>query len=134
MNASVPLRAEWRAAALLAPLLAHARHAAPALRDGGGELDYPALFARAAAHAEALRAAGVVAGDVVALPAQRSAETIAAILACIASGAAYLPLDLDFPAARLAAMLDDARPRCIYGAADARVPPAVARVEPARDV
>ncbi|HEU4664108.1 MAG TPA: non-ribosomal peptide synthetase [Dokdonella sp.] len=134
MNASVPLRADWHAAALLAPLLAHARHATPALRGSDGELDYPALFARAAAHADALRAAGVVVGDVVALPAQRSAETIATILACIASGAAYLPLDLDFPAARLDAMLDDARPRCFYGAADARVPARVARVEPAREV
>ena len=132
MNASVPLHAERRAASLLAPLLAHARHATPALRAGDAELDYPALLARAATHADALRAAGVVAGDVVALPAVRSAETIAAILACVARGAAYLPLDLDFPAARLAAMLDDARPRCLYGDADPRLPPGTVRIEPPR--
>lgn len=128
MTAGVPLQAERRAASLLAPLLAHARHATPALRATGVELAYPELLARAALHADALRDAGVVAGDVVALAATRSAGTIAAILGCIARGAAYLPLDLDFPAARLAAMLDDARPRCFHGAADARVPAGVARV------
>ncbi|MGN6518530.1 MAG: non-ribosomal peptide synthetase [Dokdonella sp.] len=130
---SVPLHAERRAASLLAPLLVHARYATPALRAAEGELDYPALFARAAAHAQALRAAGVVDGDVVALPAQRSAEAVATILACIARGAAYLPLDLDFPATRITAMLEDARPRCFHGAADARVPAALARVPPPGD-
>jgi amino acid adenylation domain-containing protein len=111
---------------LLAPLLAQvaARPAAEAIRADGAALGYAGLLARTAALAQALRAAGVVPGDVVALSAQRRPETLAAMLATLACGAAYLPFDLDFPDARLAAMLEDARPRCALGdtALRARLP------------
>lgn len=116
---------------LLAPWLAQAGSSAPALRAGELQLSHAQLLARVAAHTAALRAAGVQCGDVVALPAERAIETIAAMLACIACGAAYLPLDLDFPPARLAAMLDDAAPRCFYASATAQAPTGIARIEPA---
>lgn len=118
---------------LLAPLLAQAavRPAAEAIRTGGAALDYAGLAARTAALAQALRRAGIVPGDVVALSAERRPETLAAMLAILACGGAYLPLDLDFPDARLAAMLEDARPRCALGdaALRARLPHGVAWID-----
>lgn len=107
---------------LLAPLFAQAavRPGAEAIRAGGATLDYAGLLARTCALAQALRRAGVVSGDVVALSAERRPETLAAMLAILACGGAYLPLDLDFPDARLAAMLEDARPRCALGDAALR--------------
>ncbi len=129
MRAALPSGA-GAVAALLAPWLAQSDDTAAALRVADRQWSHAQLRACVAMHAENLRAAGVVAGDVVALPAVRDAETIAALLACIACGAAYLPLDADFPPLRLAAMLDDARPRCMYGRRDARVPESVPWIEP----
>ena len=42
-----------------------------------------------------------------------SPELITAILAVLAAGAAYLPVDPDYPAERLGFMLADARPVCV---------------------
>ncbi|HEV7490284.1 MAG TPA: AMP-binding protein, partial [Rhodanobacteraceae bacterium] len=102
---------------LLDAFLAHAR-AAPrteAIRDGVRMLDYGALADRVAAFARALRAAGVQRDDIVAISSERMPDTIATLLAIIGCGAAYLPIDLDFPPARIAAMLGDARPRTAIG-------------------
>ena len=49
---------------------------------------------------------------------------VAALFAVLRTGAAYLPLDLDLPADRLAFMLDDAGPVCLLTTAAA--PPACA--------
>ena len=43
---------------------------------------------------------------------------IVGLLAILKAGAAYLPLDLGYPAARLALMLDDARPGLILTSAE----------------
>lgn len=104
---------------LFAPIFAQvaATPAAAALRTGTCEVDYATLHARVQRTAAALRDVGVQPDDVVALPATRTPETIIAMLGVIASGAAYLPLDLDFPAARVAAMIEDARPRFAIGSA-----------------
>ncbi|WP_341865671.1 amino acid adenylation domain-containing protein [Amycolatopsis regifaucium] len=61
----------------------------------------------------ALVAHGVGPEDFVALALPRSADVLLAILAVHKAGAAYLPLDPDYPAERLAAMLADARPKVI---------------------
>jgi nonribosomal peptide synthetase DhbF len=49
----------------------------------------------------------------VALALPRSVELVTGLLAVLKSGAAYLPLDPDYPEDRLAYMLEDAKPVCI---------------------
>jgi amino acid adenylation domain-containing protein/non-ribosomal peptide synthase protein (TIGR01720 family) len=50
---------------------------------------------------------------VVALALERSVDMVAALFAVLRTGAAYLPLDLDYPAERLALMVGDADPVCV---------------------
>ncbi len=104
---------------LLAPILARAAAspAAIAIRADHCEVDYGTLVTALANTARSARAAGATRGDVIALPAQRTAETIAAMLGVVACGAAYLPLDLGYPEARLNSMIEDARPRFAIAAA-----------------
>ena len=97
---------------LLAPFTAQSRRtpAAVAIRGGGAELSYAEFATSVAGFAVALDELAIGPGDVVALSSERCAQTIALILAIIANGAAYLPLDPSYPEARLAAMVEDARP------------------------
>ncbi|MGW1763491.1 amino acid adenylation domain-containing protein [Streptomyces sp. NPDC002073] len=60
-----------------------------------------------------LRAAGVGPGDRVGLCLRRGAELPAAMLAVLRAGAAYLPLDPDYPAARIQYVIDDAAPAVV---------------------
>ncbi|HEU0083076.1 MAG TPA: amino acid adenylation domain-containing protein, partial [Bradyrhizobium sp.] len=76
-------------------------------------LSYAALNARANRLAHLLIARGAGPERIVALALPRSAELIVGLLAIAKSGAAYLPLDPDYPADRLAFMLGDARPVCL---------------------
>ncbi|UZW62938.1 non-ribosomal peptide synthetase [Lysobacter enzymogenes] len=55
-----------------------------------------------------LRAAGLRRGGIVALCLQRGIGPVVAMLATLKAGGAYLPLDADYPAARLGQILDDA--------------------------
>ncbi|MYS25334.1 amino acid adenylation domain-containing protein, partial [Streptomyces sp. DvalAA-14] len=83
---------------------------AVAVRDRATTLTYADLDARADRLARHLAAHGAGPEQIVALALPRGADLVVAILAVLKSGAAYLPLDPDYPAARLAHMLDDARP------------------------
>ncbi|WP_432587792.1 amino acid adenylation domain-containing protein [Streptomyces sp. HD1123-B1] len=83
---------------------------AVAVESAGVALSYAELDARAGALAGRLAAAGVGAEDVVALVLGRSVESVVASLAVMRVGAAYLPVDPEYPAERVAFMLDDARP------------------------
>ncbi len=76
----------------------------------GVELDYAGLDARSSRLARLLAARGAGPERVVAVAVRRSADLIVALLAVAKTGAAYLPLDASYPADRLAAMLDVARP------------------------
>ncbi|SEG73923.1 amino acid adenylation domain-containing protein [Thermomonospora echinospora] len=83
-----------------------------AVESESGTLTYEELDRRASGLAALLRARGAGPGRVVALALPRTGNLVVALLAVLKSGAAYLPLDLDHPADRLAYMLDDAGPLC----------------------
>ena len=70
-------------------------------------LDYQQLDQRADAVARQLRDVGVLAGDLVAVAMPRSADAVTALLGILKAGAAYLPLDCEFPPERLAFMAAD---------------------------
>ena len=93
-------------------------------------LSYAALNARANQLAHLLIAQGAGPEQIVALALPRSAELIVGLLAILKSGAAYLPLDPDYPADRLAFMLADARPVCLItsNAIAQRLPEAAPRL------
>nr|WP_221375296.1 non-ribosomal peptide synthetase [Actinoplanes polyasparticus] len=80
---------------------------------GDEQVSYAELDARSARLASALAARGVGPGDVVAVALPRSTDLVTALVGVLRSGAAYLALDLDYPADRLAYMIDDARPACV---------------------
>ncbi|WP_031074647.1 non-ribosomal peptide synthetase [Streptomyces sp. NRRL WC-3742] len=82
---------------------AHAatRPKAPALLWGtDGILDYGQLAERALALAGHLRARGAGPGELVAVTLPKGPDQVVAVLAVLATGAAYLPLGVDQPAAR----------------------------------
>ena len=70
-------------------------------------LSYDALNRRANRLARRLRKLGVDRDVPVGVWMQRSPEMVVALLAILKSGGAYVPLDPSYPAARLAAMMDD---------------------------
>ncbi|MFD6426392.1 amino acid adenylation domain-containing protein, partial [Streptomyces sp. NPDC060198] len=84
--------------------------AATALSDGAATLTYGELNARANRLAHALIRRGVGPEQLVALALPRSAELVVAVLAVLKAGAAYVPVDPEYPAARIAYLLQDTRP------------------------
>ncbi len=52
-------------------------------------------------------------GDIVAILAERSTRALTGMLAVMKTGAAYLPLDPAYPEARIAFVLEDARPKVL---------------------
>jgi amino acid adenylation domain-containing protein len=80
---------------------------------GDTELTYAQLNARANRLARQIRAHGAAAGDLVAVCLERGADLIVALLGVLKSGAAYVPLDPDYPPQRLRFMLDDADPALV---------------------
>ncbi|MGW2658695.1 amino acid adenylation domain-containing protein, partial [Streptomyces sp. NPDC001478] len=86
---------------------------APAVVFEDTVLTYRELNRRANRLAHALIARGVGPERLVALRLPRSAELVVAVLAVLKTGAAYLPVDPGYPAARIAYMLDDARPAVV---------------------
>ncbi|MFI6762891.1 amino acid adenylation domain-containing protein, partial [Micromonospora sp. NPDC050417] len=76
----------------------------------GGRLSYADLNAQANRLARLLVPLGVGPESLVAIALPRSPEQIVALLAVLKAGGAYLPIDPDYPADRIAYMLGDARP------------------------
>jgi amino acid adenylation domain-containing protein len=78
-----------------------------ALVDGETRLTYAQLWAWVAELAAALTRHGIEPGSRVAVTGKRGARTVAALLATVAVGATYVPLDASYPVNRLAFMLQD---------------------------
>ena len=81
---------------------------APAVTCDNDVLTYRELKAEADRWAGALRERGIGAETRVALHVTRSLEAVVAILAVLKAGGTYVPLDLNHPTKRQAAVLDDA--------------------------
>ncbi|MGE3661222.1 MAG: amino acid adenylation domain-containing protein [Pseudonocardia sp.] len=81
-----------------------------ALVCGAQRLTYAELDARVNRLAHHLLAAGAAPERIVGLALPRSVEMVVALFAVLRTGAAYLPLDLEYPDERLAGMVADAAP------------------------
>lgn len=76
-------------------------------------LTFAELDTRANRLARVLLARGARPGEPVALAVPRSTDTLVALLAILKLGAVYLPVDIEYPAERIAYLLDDARPNLL---------------------
>ncbi len=85
--------------------------------DGERELDVGALDRRVRGIAIQLAQAGAGRGDVIAIRDVEAADLVAAIIAVLERGAAFLLVDPSYPEARQRQMLDGARPHCLIGTA-----------------
>ncbi|WP_433787065.1 amino acid adenylation domain-containing protein [Actinomycetospora sp. CA-101289] len=83
---------------------------------------YAELAADAGRVAAALHARGIGRGDVVGVALPRTSTLVAGLVAVLTAGAAYLPLDPDYPAGRLEFMLADSGARVVLTTADTDVP------------
>jgi len=86
--------------------------------DESGGLTYRELDQSANRLARHLRSLGVAADDRVAICLERSVAMAVAVLAVLKAGAAYVPLDPDYPADRVAYMLDDSRSKALITTSD----------------
>ena len=102
-------------ATLCVPFEAHTRADpdAPAVLLADRQVSYAELNAMANRLANRLLEAGVGPERVVAVCAERSLETLAAILCVLKAGGTLLPLDPRDPQERLQALIADARPRVV---------------------
>src|SRR5205823_1174721 len=82
---------------------------APALTFEGTTLSYRELDGRANTLAHRLRELGVGRESLVALYLERSLELVIAVLAVLKAGGAYVPLDPQYPADRIAYILEDSQ-------------------------
>ncbi|MCB2312203.1 amino acid adenylation domain-containing protein [Clostridium tagluense] len=78
-----------------------------AIVSNGNHLTYKELNERANQIANLLRKKGIIRNTIVPILCDRSAETIIGILGIIKSGGAYLPIDEDYPEARIQYMIED---------------------------
>ncbi|HEX6733656.1 MAG TPA: amino acid adenylation domain-containing protein [Azonexus sp.] len=109
---------EYPAGALLHRLFeaqAGQRPEAVAVIGSGSQLSYGELDARSNQLARQLQQHGVGPDCLVAVHAERSPELVVALLAILKAGGAWLPIDPDCPPARLARLLDEARPVVVLG-------------------
>ncbi|MFF7990474.1 amino acid adenylation domain-containing protein [Kitasatospora xanthocidica] len=77
---------------------------------GARRVSYAELDALSGGLAATLAAEGIGPGDVVAVALPRGVDLVVALLAVLRTGAAYLPLDPEYPPERVRAMTEDARP------------------------
>ncbi|WP_421870322.1 malonate--CoA ligase [Pararhizobium sp.] len=102
------------------------RAAAPAdalfIRTGGASFwTYDEALALSGRMASAMDTLGIRPGDRVAVQVEKSAEALILYLACLRSGAVYLPLNTAYTLAELDYFIGDAEPRLVVVASSARV-------------
>nr|WP_256979985.1 non-ribosomal peptide synthase/polyketide synthase [Rhodococcus sp. 15-1154-1] len=85
-------------------------HATALVDDAGIELSYSQFDMRVSEIHTALQARGVGRGDRVAVVLPRSIDLVVALHAIVRAGAAYVPIDPDYPAERVGHILADATP------------------------
>lgn len=109
-NVTTPAPPAGAGATVVRRFLACVEHApdAPAVSSGDETLSYAQLWGRAERTMAALAAGGIAPGARVGVPAERSIETIAAMLGVLAHGCAYVPLASDLPVARIRRQIADA--------------------------
>ena len=107
--------------------VARIREDAVAIVDGQRRMSYRELLLRADALARELEARGIGPRDLVGVAIPRSAELVVAVVGVVRAGAAYVPIDLNQPAARRALILSDARPKLVVteGAQVDGIPPGI---------
>ncbi|WP_121118070.1 non-ribosomal peptide synthetase [Croceibacterium ferulae] len=91
---------------------------AVALRFAGTAISYAELDRRTRALAAALQPRGVGPEAIVAVALPRSVELVVALVAVLRAGGAYLPLDLEHPAERIATILEGACPAVVLAGDD----------------
>ena len=84
-----------------------------ALTLGSEHMTYAQLHAAANQIAAGLRARNVGRGDLVGINLERGFAMVVAMLGVVKAGAAYLPLDVRYPAARLRETVEDATPALV---------------------
>jgi amino acid adenylation domain-containing protein len=96
----------------------------------GRQLTYAALMAQAEGVASALIAAGECPGSHIAICLERSVEVVAGLLGILHIGAAYVPMDPNYPTQRLSLMIEDAGVSTVLTSRNiaARLPASVRRI------
>jgi amino acid adenylation domain-containing protein len=89
-----------------------------ALEQGGEQVSFGELNARANRLARHLRALGVAPDRLVAICAERGVDLVVAMLAIVKAGGAYVPIDPSYPRDRVAMMVRDAAPVAVLTQAD----------------
>ncbi len=84
-----------------------------ALVFGKSRLSYRELDRKANQLARYLQRAGIGRGDLVAVCTERSPELVVGLLGTLKAGAAYVPVDPQYPAARIAGMIEDSDARLL---------------------
>ncbi|MDA0813694.1 MAG: amino acid adenylation domain-containing protein, partial [Verrucomicrobia bacterium] len=84
---------------------------AVAISSTDGELTYAQVDQASNRIARHLQAEGIGRGDSVAVYLERSAEMVSVLLGILKSAACYVPLDPEYPAERIAMILEEAAPR-----------------------
>ncbi|WP_034263648.1 non-ribosomal peptide synthetase [Actinospica robiniae] len=87
---------------------------------GPDQLTYARLAASAGALAARLEKLGAGPGSIVAVCLDRSPALATALLGVLGSGAAYLPIDPDYPAARTAYVLEDSQAQLVITSSELR--------------